>query len=90
MSYDLTAAENIGLGDVDARSTARRGSGPAAGRAGIARRVAALPRGYDTLLSPDLRRLDEGDDPDRECCSPAGNGSGWPWPGPSCATGATC
>lgn len=53
MSYDMSAAENIGLGDLAA------GSGPAAralveaaaDRAGMHTRLTDLPRGYDTLLS---------------------------------------
>jgi ATP-binding cassette subfamily B protein len=50
MSYDLTAADNIGLGDV-----ASIGDRPvlvaAAQRAGVHAAVEALPRGYDTMLS---------------------------------------
>jgi ATP-binding cassette subfamily B protein len=50
MAYDLTAAENIGLGDLvrleDAAAISR-----AAGQAGIHDKLSALPRGYDTLLS---------------------------------------
>jgi ATP-binding cassette subfamily B protein len=50
MTYDLTAAENIGLGDL-----ARLGDRPrirdAAVRAGADDQLARLPRGYDTLLS---------------------------------------
>lgn len=52
MEYDLTAKENIGLGDVD-RLRADDGAGirAAAERAGAHPIVAGLPRGYDTLLS---------------------------------------
>ncbi|WP_214319901.1 ABC transporter ATP-binding protein [Nonomuraea sediminis] len=50
MSYDLTAAENIGLGDVAAIGSRDRVEA-AAGLAGIHETVAGLPRGYDTLLS---------------------------------------
>jgi ATP-binding cassette, subfamily B, bacterial len=50
MTYDLTASENIGLGDV--ASIADRGRiRAAAARAGIEAQLAALPAGYDTLLS---------------------------------------
>ncbi len=50
MSYDLTAAENIGVGDLDAigdTDAIRR----AAMLAGADRYIARLPEGYDTLLS---------------------------------------
>ncbi|MBP2704101.1 ABC transporter ATP-binding protein [Microbispora sp. RL4-1S] len=50
MQYDMTAAENIGLGDLDAMGDRARIE-DAARRAGAHPSVAALPRGYDTLLS---------------------------------------
>ncbi|MBP2706972.1 ABC transporter ATP-binding protein [Microbispora sp. RL4-1S] len=50
MTYDMSAAENIGLGDLAAMGDRDR-IAEAAGRAGAAGFVAALPRGYDTLLS---------------------------------------
>nr|BFE89032.1 hypothetical protein GCM10020093_116330 [Planobispora longispora] len=50
MQYDMTAAENIGLGDVDALGD-REALTRAAGIAGIHRTLAALPGGYDTMLS---------------------------------------
>ena len=50
MSYDLTASENIGLGDVAALGDEVRISG-AAERAGIDAAIERLPRGYGTLLS---------------------------------------
>lgn len=50
MEYDMTAAENIALGDLAALSDTGRVH-TAARRAGIHDTVAALPRGYDTLLS---------------------------------------
>jgi ATP-binding cassette subfamily B protein len=50
MSYDMTAAENIALGDLDAFNDARR-IRAAAQRAGIHATLARLPHGYDTLLS---------------------------------------
>ncbi|WP_344443015.1 ABC transporter ATP-binding protein [Streptomyces kunmingensis] len=56
MTYDLTAAENIALGDLDAFDdpdalSADRHIHAAAGRAGIHSRLVGLPNGYDTLLS---------------------------------------
>jgi ATP-binding cassette subfamily B protein len=58
MEYDLTAAENIGLGDVDVLTDAdvdeagrRELVRAAAERAGAHPVVADLPRGYDTLLT---------------------------------------
>ncbi|AUI59260.1 ABC transporter ATP-binding protein [Amycolatopsis sp. BJA-103] len=50
MCYDLTAAENIGLGDVSCLEDRERVTA-AAERAGAHDIVAGLPRGYDTLLS---------------------------------------
>ncbi|WP_460526809.1 ABC transporter ATP-binding protein [Flindersiella endophytica] len=50
MCYDMTAAENIGLGDLDAFDDRAR-IVAAAGRAGIHSTLVGLPRGYDTLLS---------------------------------------
>lgn len=50
MEYDLTAAENVALGDLermDDRPAVRR----AAEGAGVAAAIEALPAGYDTLLS---------------------------------------
>jgi len=50
MAYDLTAAENIGLGDLAAMDDRAR-IREAARRAGADGMVAGLPDGYDTLLS---------------------------------------
>jgi ATP-binding cassette, subfamily B, bacterial len=50
MCYDLSAAENIAVGDLNALEAHQRITG-AARLAGIHERVAALPRGYDTLLT---------------------------------------
>ncbi|MGH3588909.1 MAG: ABC transporter ATP-binding protein, partial [Pseudonocardia sp.] len=50
MHYDLSAAENIALGDVDALGERERIMA-AARLAGIHDTVAELPRGYDTLLT---------------------------------------
>ncbi len=47
--YNLTAAENIGLGDID-RLDDRSGIERAATRAGADRLVGRLPDGYDTVL----------------------------------------
>ncbi|MGV9212719.1 ABC transporter ATP-binding protein [Micromonospora sp. RB23] len=50
MPYDLSAAENIALGDLSARDDPER-LRAAARHAGIDDALAALPRGYDTLLT---------------------------------------
>jgi ATP-binding cassette, subfamily B, bacterial len=91
MEYDLTAADNIGLGDLHNRDLDRVQA--AARKAGVHEALAALPRGYDTLLS----RLfffanDPGQGPTRRSVSPCpgGSGSGWRWPARSCATSGTC
>ncbi|MBL1093451.1 MULTISPECIES: ABC transporter ATP-binding protein [Streptomyces] len=50
MDYDMTAAENIGLGDLESLQDPER-IHTAARRAGIHYKLAELPHGYDTLLS---------------------------------------
>ncbi|MEV4324020.1 ABC transporter ATP-binding protein [Microbispora rosea] len=50
MHYDMTAAENIGLGDLTAMDDRGRIEA-AARRAGVHDVVCRLPRGYDTMLS---------------------------------------
>lgn len=63
MEYDLTATENIAIGDVAGRDrlTASAGRIEAAAReAGVHDAVSALPRGYDTLLT----RMFFGPDPE--------------------------
>jgi ATP-binding cassette subfamily B protein len=49
VNYELTAAENIGVGDLQALNDRSRITA-AADRAGIHDVLAALPRGYDTML----------------------------------------
>ncbi|WP_406859399.1 ABC transporter ATP-binding protein [Streptomyces sp. HUAS MG47] len=61
MRYDLPAGENIGLGDVrHVADTARIRD--AAARAGMDETLAALPRGYDTMLSRTFTEDGAGDD----------------------------
>ncbi|MEV4063700.1 ABC transporter ATP-binding protein [Nonomuraea dietziae] len=50
MSYDLTAAENIGVGELEAMSDRARIQA-AAEMSGADQIVRALPQGYDTMLS---------------------------------------
>ncbi len=50
MNYDMTAAENIGLGDLSALPDRRR-LVDAARRAGVHDRLVELPHGYDTPLT---------------------------------------
>jgi len=62
MSYDLTAAENVGVGDLDAlddRSRIER----VARLAGVHDTVAALPHGYDTPLTRAFVLAGSDDDP---------------------------
>jgi ATP-binding cassette subfamily B protein len=50
VNYDLSAAENIALGDLTALGDETR-LREAAGHAGVHETLTALPRGYDTMLS---------------------------------------
>ncbi|WP_433061002.1 ABC transporter ATP-binding protein [Dactylosporangium sp. CS-033363] len=61
-AYDLTAAENIAVGDLSALDDRPRVEG-AAVRAGVHATLEALPRGYDTLLSRFFYQGAPGDDP---------------------------
>lgn len=63
MCYDLSAAENVGLGDVSYLDDRERVV-EAARRAGAHNIVTALPKGYDTLLSRMF--FDEADKDDPE------------------------
>jgi ATP-binding cassette subfamily B protein len=63
MNYDMTARENIAVGDIDAldRPEAIR---QAAARAGVHDRLESLPRGYDTLLTRMFFSEADKEDPD--------------------------
>ncbi|WP_307796803.1 ABC transporter ATP-binding protein [Actinomadura barringtoniae] len=63
MHYDMTAGENVGLGDLAALDDPRRLE-KAAEQSGIHDRLAALPRGYDTLLTRTFFTEADKDDPD--------------------------
>ncbi|MGL5860648.1 MAG: ATP-binding cassette domain-containing protein, partial [Phycicoccus sp.] len=62
MEYELSAGENIGLGDVDRMADAAAVT-RAAGLAGVHPTVAALPHGYDTLLTRMFVDLSTDDEP---------------------------
>lgn len=62
MDYDLTAAENIAVGDLNALDDQPR-LRAAAQRAGAHEFLAALPRGYDTMLSRIFTDNHDQDDP---------------------------
>jgi ATP-binding cassette subfamily B protein len=62
MSYELSAAENIAVGDLTLAG--RPGALPAAAeRAGVHAAIDALPRGYQTLLTRSFYDLADQDDP---------------------------
>ncbi|MBO3744377.1 ABC transporter ATP-binding protein [Actinoplanes flavus] len=60
MCYDMSAAENIGVGDLSALDDPPR-LRAAARLAGIDERISALPHGYRTLLSRDFADEPDGD-----------------------------
>ncbi|MDL4776146.1 MULTISPECIES: ABC transporter ATP-binding protein [Thermomonosporaceae] len=62
MNYDMTAGENISLGDLGAIGDQRRLTA-AAVRAGIHDKLTGLPRGYDTPLTRMFVMGDDKDDP---------------------------
>ncbi len=63
MEYDLTAAENIGVGDIDALGDEQRVAA-AARAAGVAAKIESLPRRYATMLSRVFFREGAKDDPE--------------------------
>lgn len=63
MAYDLSAAENIGLGDPE-RLDDRPRIAEAARRGGVHDTLAALPHGYDTMLTRVYLDAADRDDPD--------------------------
>lgn len=63
MAYDLTAAENIGMGDLD-RLDDLELIRDSAGRAGMDGKLSGMAYGYDTMLSRMFTSNAEKDDPD--------------------------
>ncbi|WP_233362104.1 ABC transporter ATP-binding protein [Streptomyces sp. GMR22] len=63
MRYDITAAENIGLGDLDSFDDRARVQ-TAAEQAGIHDTLVTLPQGYETLLSRMFFMESDKDDPE--------------------------
>jgi ATP-binding cassette subfamily B protein len=62
MSYELSAAENIGIGDLE-RTPGPEQLAAAARLAGVHEALSALPKGYDTLLTRTYADLDDRQDP---------------------------
>jgi ATP-binding cassette subfamily B protein len=62
MSYDMTAAENVGMGDLD-RLHDRAAVRHAAAQAGMDGVLTDLPQGYDTMLSRMFFSLKEKENP---------------------------
>jgi ATP-binding cassette subfamily B protein len=62
VAYDFSAADNIGIGDLSARTDLAR-IRAAADLAGIDGTLAGLPRGYDTLLSRTFHDVDDASHP---------------------------
>ena len=78
MDYDLTAAENIGLGDLDALGDQDR-IRDAADRAGIHETIERLPAGYRTMLSRLFHAGDADGDPDEAALTNGVRLSGGQW-----------
>ncbi len=74
MTYDLSAAENIGIGDLPYREDLKR-IRDSARLAGIDATLRGLPDGYETQLS--RVHLDDGT-PASPFPAASGNGSRWP------------
>ncbi|EFL19457.1 predicted protein [Streptomyces sp. C] len=72
-TYDMTAAENIGIGDLSA-SFDRERVRLAAERAGVHTLVSSLPNSYDTFLS---RAFLSGDQPQQEAAPVSLSGGQW-------------
>ncbi|WP_214324278.1 ABC transporter ATP-binding protein [Nonomuraea sediminis] len=64
MAYDLSAAENVGLGDLR-RIGDRQAVEDAARQAGVHERLASLPQGYETLLTRVFFGMSEEDEDER-------------------------
>jgi ATP-binding cassette subfamily B protein len=64
MSYDLSAAENIGVGDLEHLHDSDR-IRTAAAEAGVDGFVSKMPRGYDTMLSRIFFQGEDNDDPEQ-------------------------
>jgi ATP-binding cassette subfamily B protein len=62
MHYEMTASDNIGVGDLRARDDRARVQA-AAQRADVHRTLAALPHGYDTMLTRTFFGEKDGGDP---------------------------
>jgi len=84
MAYELTARENIAVGDL---SLGRQEDSlmAAARLAGIHDVLAGLPKGYGTLLSRTYYEPEDTQDLAMGYCCQAASGSGSRSPGPSCA-----
>ncbi|WP_433189738.1 ABC transporter ATP-binding protein [Actinoallomurus sp. CA-150999] len=78
MDYDLTAAENIGLGDLAAIEDQERVRA-AAERAGVHETVERLPVGYQTMLSRVFHAGDEEDDDEEAARTSGVHLSGGQW-----------
>lgn len=89
MQYDLTAGENVGVGDLPNLDDLRRVSG-AARAAGVHDKLVSLPNGYHTMLSRVFFREADKKDPDKGVMLSGGQWSGWPSRAPSCARDVTC
>jgi ATP-binding cassette, subfamily B, bacterial len=89
MTYDLTARENIGVGNLAAMTDLDRITSAARG-ARVDDAIAGLPRGYETMLTRIFFQHADCDDPDTGVFLSGGQWQRIALARAFCATASTC